>query len=86
MQELPVTADGISQWCKDVFVTKVKYYLPKLLDRDSHISAAAWILICNLCCQDAMLEKYFTKNKFSELQCQDIGRPKKSLIVSSKFS
>lgn len=23
MQELPETADGIGQWCKDVFVTKV---------------------------------------------------------------
>jgi hypothetical protein len=23
MQELPETADGIAQWCKDAFVTKV---------------------------------------------------------------
>ncbi|GAV59027.1 Acyltransferase domain-containing protein [Cephalotus follicularis] len=52
MQELPETADGISQWCKDVFVTK-----------------------------DALLEKYITKDKFSDQEFQDIGRPKKSLFV-----
>ncbi|KAL5766591.1 hypothetical protein ACOSP7_017208 [Xanthoceras sorbifolium] len=52
MQELPETADGISQWCKDVFVTK-----------------------------DALLEKYLVKDTFSDRQLQDIGRPKRSLIV-----
>ncbi|XP_043813564.1 1-acyl-sn-glycerol-3-phosphate acyltransferase 3 isoform X13 [Manihot esculenta] len=52
MQELPVTAGGISQWCKDVFVTK-----------------------------DAMLEKFFTKETFSDRKLQDIGRPKESLFV-----
>lgn len=24
MQELPETADGIAQWCKDIFITKVR--------------------------------------------------------------
>lgn len=52
MQELPETADGISQWCKDLFVTK-----------------------------DTLLEKYLTKNSFSDQQPIDIGRPKKSLLV-----
>ncbi|OMO78002.1 Phospholipid/glycerol acyltransferase [Corchorus olitorius] len=52
MQELPETVDGISQWCKDVFVTK-----------------------------DAMLEKYYTTDSFSELEYHDIGRPKRSLIL-----
>ncbi|XP_016900869.1 1-acyl-sn-glycerol-3-phosphate acyltransferase 2 isoform X2 [Cucumis melo] len=52
MQELPETADGISQWCKDLFVTK-----------------------------DTLLEKYMTKDSFSEKQPIDIGRPKKSLLV-----
>lgn len=52
MQELPVTADGISQWCKDLFVTK-----------------------------DTLLEKYMTKNSFSDQQPINIGRPKKSLLV-----
>lgn len=52
MQELPETADGIAQWCKDAFVTK-----------------------------DAVLEKYFSKDIFSDKKLQDIGRPKKSLFV-----
>ncbi|KAG6789465.1 hypothetical protein POTOM_005563 [Populus tomentosa] len=52
MQELPETADGIAQWCKDVFVTK-----------------------------DAVLEKFFAKDIFSDKKLQDIGRPKKSLFV-----
>ncbi|KAJ6424749.1 hypothetical protein OIU84_025506 [Salix udensis] len=52
MQELPETADGIAQWCKDAFVTK-----------------------------DAMLEKYFDKDIFSDKKLQDIGRPKMSLFV-----
>ncbi|XP_011006208.1 PREDICTED: 1-acyl-sn-glycerol-3-phosphate acyltransferase 3 isoform X2 [Populus euphratica] len=52
MQELPETADGIAQWCKDAFVTK-----------------------------DAVLEKYFAKDIFSDKKLQDIGRPKKSLFV-----
>uniref|UniRef100_A0A6N2MHT5 1-acylglycerol-3-phosphate O-acyltransferase n=1 Tax=Salix viminalis TaxID=40686 RepID=A0A6N2MHT5_SALVM len=52
MQELPETADGIAQWCKDAFVTK-----------------------------DAMLEKYFDKDIFSNKKLQDIGRPKMSLFV-----
>ncbi|KAG7022083.1 1-acyl-sn-glycerol-3-phosphate acyltransferase 2 [Cucurbita argyrosperma subsp. argyrosperma] len=52
MQELPVTPDGISQWCKDLFVTK-----------------------------DTLLEKYMTKNSFSDQQPINIGRPKKSLLV-----
>lgn len=26
MEELPKTADGIAQWCKDVFVTKVQKF------------------------------------------------------------
>lgn len=52
MQELPETADGIAQWCKDAFVTK-----------------------------DAVLEKYFSNDIFSDKKLQDIGRPKKSLFV-----
>ncbi|GAB2218377.1 hypothetical protein Droror1_Dr00001599 [Drosera rotundifolia] len=52
MHELPETNDGISQWCKDVFVNK-----------------------------DAFLENYFTSGKFSNLESQDIGRPRKPLIV-----
>ncbi|XP_038878425.1 1-acyl-sn-glycerol-3-phosphate acyltransferase 2 isoform X2 [Benincasa hispida] len=52
MQELPETADGISQWCKDLFVTK-----------------------------DTLLEKYITKDSFSDKQPIDTGRPKKSLLV-----
>lgn len=52
MQELPETADGISQWCKDLFVTK-----------------------------DTLLEKYMTKDSFSDKQPIHIGRPKKSLLV-----
>ncbi|KAJ6948372.1 hypothetical protein NC651_002648 [Populus alba x Populus x berolinensis] len=52
MQELPETADGIAQWCKDAFVTK-----------------------------DAVLEKYFARDIFSDKKLQDIGRPKKSLFV-----
>lgn len=31
--------------------------------------------------RDALLEKYFNKGSFSELQQEDIGRPKKSLLV-----
>lgn len=27
MKELPETADSIAQWCKDVFVTKVYFYI-----------------------------------------------------------
>ncbi|GLU19356.1 hypothetical protein SLE2022_356110 [Rubroshorea leprosula] len=57
MKELPETADGIAQWCKDVFVTK-----------------------------DTLLEKYFAKNTFSDLEHQDIGRPKKSLFVVISWS
>lgn len=34
MQELPETADGISQWCKDVFVTK-DALLEKYLSRET---------------------------------------------------
>jgi len=52
MQELPETADGIGQWCKDIFVTK-----------------------------DAVLERYFCMDSFSDLPQQDIGRPKKSFFV-----
>ncbi|CAK7331006.1 unnamed protein product [Dovyalis caffra] len=52
MQELPETADGIAQWCKDAFVTK-----------------------------DALLEKDFAKDIFSDKKLQDLGRPKKSLFV-----
>ncbi|XP_022154309.1 1-acyl-sn-glycerol-3-phosphate acyltransferase 3 [Momordica charantia] len=52
MKELPETADGISQWCKDLFVTK-----------------------------DTLLEKYVTKDSFSDQQPMNIGRPKKSLVV-----
>ncbi|KAI4322087.1 hypothetical protein L6164_021809 [Bauhinia variegata] len=52
MEELPETADGIAQWCKDLFVTK-----------------------------DALLEKYRTKDIFSEQELRDIGRPKRCLFV-----
>ncbi|XP_050220644.1 1-acyl-sn-glycerol-3-phosphate acyltransferase 3 [Mercurialis annua] len=52
MQELPETTDGISQWCKDVFVTK-----------------------------DALLERYYTLDTFSDLKYRDYGRPKNSLFV-----
>ncbi|KAL5566640.1 hypothetical protein UlMin_029804 [Ulmus minor] len=31
--------------------------------------------------KDVLLEKYLTKDTFSDLQIQDIGRPKKSLVV-----
>ncbi|XP_007015031.2 PREDICTED: 1-acyl-sn-glycerol-3-phosphate acyltransferase 3 [Theobroma cacao] len=36
--------------------------------------------------KDAMLEKYFTTDAFSDLEYQDIGRPKKSLIVVISWS
>ncbi|KAL9260504.1 1-acyl-sn-glycerol-3-phosphate acyltransferase 2-like protein [Drosera capensis] len=57
MHELPETNDGISQWCKDVFVNK-----------------------------DAFLENYFTSGKFSNLESQDIGRPRKPQIVMIVWS
>ncbi|XP_061337941.1 1-acyl-sn-glycerol-3-phosphate acyltransferase 3-like [Gastrolobium bilobum] len=52
MEELPQTDDGISQWCKDIFVAK-----------------------------DALLEKYNTQGIFSELELQQIHRPKISILV-----
>ncbi|KAH7543550.1 1-acyl-sn-glycerol-3-phosphate acyltransferase 3 [Ziziphus jujuba] len=36
--------------------------------------------------KDALLEKYIAKGTFSDLECQDIGRPKKSLIVVMSWS
>ncbi|GKU94050.1 hypothetical protein SLEP1_g7587 [Rubroshorea leprosula] len=36
--------------------------------------------------KDTLLEKYFAKNTFSDLEHQDIGRPKKSLFVVISWS
>ncbi|MCH96875.1 1-acyl-sn-glycerol-3-phosphate acyltransferase-like protein, partial [Trifolium medium] len=57
MDELPETADGIAQWCKDTFIAK-----------------------------DALLEKYNTTDRFSELELQEIRRPKSSIMVVLSWS
>lgn len=110
MEELPETADGIAQWCKDVFVTKVRklFYVkihasPNILI--SLCQGGNWEIICliqgsklktslyaifhcdsyikSLCIayQDALLEKYLSRDTFGLQERQDIGRPKKSLFV-----
>ncbi|XP_004503603.1 1-acyl-sn-glycerol-3-phosphate acyltransferase 3-like [Cicer arietinum] len=57
MAELPETADGIAQWCKDTFIAK-----------------------------DALLEKYNTTDIFSELELQEVPRPKISILVVVSWS
>lgn len=79
MQELPATADGIAQWCKDVFVTKVGSSMMKICLR-LWPSLIHGLVLPNH--QDAFLENYRTKDMFGNLPVQDIGRPKKSLLVS----
>lgn len=82
MQELPTTADGVAQWCKDVFVTKVGLSIWKLIFGWGLLSFMNFIYSLLLNTQDAFLENYRTKDLFSNLPLQDIGRPKKSLFVS----
>ncbi|KAK9224641.1 hypothetical protein WN943_009677 [Citrus x changshan-huyou] len=83
MEELPKTADGIAQWCKDVFVTKgskLKTSLYAIFHCDSYIKS-----LC-IAYQDALLEKYLSRDTFGLQERQDIGRPKKSLFVVVSWS
>lgn len=84
MEELPETSDGIAQWCRDTFVTKVLQSKIKLEFLKNAMHELIYHISDNDCflnCQDAILEKLNTTNIFSEQELQDIGRPKRSFLV-----